>query len=532
MHYRACRILSVSLALLLAIVASAAAQDGRYIVKFRDGRGPAGHAALRAAGAEVVLALDPQNAAAARIPAAALNGLSRNPNIEYIEVDVIREPYANWSNSTLNGQTTPYGLKMVQAGQVVSDNPGGVKLCIIDSGYSDQHNDLRNLNDGVAFTATGGTGTWNKDSCGHGTHVAGTIAASNNSEGVIGVNPGASLHIVKVFGNDSLVENGACNWTYSSALTAALNACVDAGAKVVSMSLGGGARSRTEENAFNTAANSKHILSIAAAGNAGNGSTSYPAGYASVMSVAAVDANEARASFSQRNSDVEIAAPGVAVLSTTPWLDVNTLAASGKTWSGGRIEGAGRGSIAGVMVNGGRCTTSSATWANKVVLCERGDNTFAQKVNSVQGGGGIAAVIYNNASSDATCGVYSGTLGDGVTSAFRAITLSCADGAAAVAAASSTTTGTVSSAFSTPNSGYEAWDGTSMATPHVSAIAALIWSCDPGKSNAAVRNALTSTAVDRGAAGRDSSFGYGIVQAAEAAKKLIGSSSNGVCTVY
>ena len=528
MHHRACRILSVSLAFVLAIAASAAAQDGRYIVKFREGRGPAGHAALRAAGAEVVLPLEPQNAAAARIPEAALNGLSRNPNIEYIEVDVIREPYALWSNSTVNGQTTPYGIKMVQGDKVVSNRPGDVKLCIIDSGYSQQHSDLK---DAVTFTSTGGTGTWNKDSCGHGTHVAGTIAAADNTLGVIGVNPGASLHIVKVFGNDSLVEDGACNWTYSSALTAALNSCVNAGAKVVSMSLGGGARSRTEENAFNSA-NTNGVLSIAAAGNAGNGSTSYPAGYASVMSVAAVDANEARGSFSQRNSDVEIAAPGVAVLSTTPWLDVNTLAASGRTWNGGRIEGAGRGSIAGVMISGGRCTTSSATWANKVVLCERGDNTFAQKVSAVQGGGGIAAVVYNNASSDATCGVYSGTLGDGVTSAFRAITLSCADGAAAVAAASSTTTGTVSSAFSAPNSGYEAWDGTSMATPHVSAIAALIWSCDVTKTNTAVRNALTGTAADRGAAGRDTSFGYGIVQAADAARRLIGRSSNGVCTTY
>ena len=527
MHDRAFRLFSVTVVFILAIAASAAAQDGRYIVKFREGRGPAGHAALRAGGAQVVLALDPQNAAAARIPESALNGLSRNPNIEYIEVDVVREPYALWSNTTAAGQTTPYGIRMVQGDKVASSNASAVKLCIIDSGYSQQHSDLA---DRVTFTSTTGTGTWNKDSCGHGTHVAGTVAAADNTSGVIGVNPDASLHIVKVFGDDSLVEEGACNWTYSSTLTNALNSCVNAGAKVVSMSLGGSARSRTEETAFNNA-NARGVLSIAAAGNAGNGSTSYPAGYASVMSVAAVDANEARASFSQRNSDVEIAAPGVAVLSTTPWLDVNTLAASGRTWNGGRIEGAGRGSIAGVLVSGGRCTTSSATWANRVVLCERGDNTFAQKVSNVQAGGGIAAAIYNNVNSDATCGVYSGTLGDGVTSPFRAITLSCSDGAAAVAAASSTTTGTVSSAFSAPNSGYEAWDGTSMATPHVSAIAALIWSCDVSKTNTAVRNALTATARDKGALGRDSSFGFGIVQAAEAARALVGAGTR-VCSIY
>jgi serine protease len=502
--------------------ALAAAQDSQYIVKFRDGRGAAGHSALRGAGAQVVRSLDPQNAAAARIPEAALNGLSRNPNIEYIEPDVIREPYSTWSNTSAGGEVLPYGIQMVQADKVSSPNPGAVTLCIIDSGYSQQHVDLK---DGVGFTATSGTGTWNKDSCGHGSHVAGTISAiSGNSTGVIGANPGVSLHIVKVFGNDTLVQDGSCSWTYSSTLVAALNSCRSAGADIVSMSLGGGARSRTEENAFSSA-NKAGVLSIAAAGNAGNNTTSYPAGYASVMSVAAVDANEAKASFSQVNKDVEIAAPGVSVLSTTPWVDDNRLAAGGTTWTGGRIDGAARGSVSGALVNGGRCTAATAAWAGKVVLCERGDISFADKVNNVQAGGGVAAAVYNLAASDPTCGVYSGTLGDGVTSPLRAITLSCTDGAAAVAAAGAN--GTVSSAFLAPNSGYEAWDGTSMATPHVSAVAALVWSCDLNKTNQQVRDALTSTARDKGAAGRDTSYGYGIVQAAAAAKAL----GTGACTV-
>ena len=60
------------------------------------------------------------------------------------------------------------------------------------------------------------------------------------------------------------------------------------------------------------------MLSIAAAGNGGSTKVSYPAGYASVVSVAAVDATEALATFSQRNADVELAAPGVSVLSTVP----------------------------------------------------------------------------------------------------------------------------------------------------------------------------------------------------------------------
>src|SRR5687767_12874564 len=285
MTFRVFRTLSIVVVIAAGFALPSAAQDARYIVKFRAGRAAAGQAVLRAGGAQVVLALDPQNAAAARIPAAALAGLSRNPNIEYIEADVIREPYA-WSNVSSGSEVIPYGIQMVQANKVASPNAADVVLCIIDSGYSNEHADLRDTNVTAKLTDSG-SGAWNKDSCGHGSHVAGTIAAiAGNSTGVVGANPGVSLHIVKVFGNDSLVEDGSCNWTYSSNLVNALNSCTAYGANVVSMSLGGGAKSRTEESAFANA-NAAGVLSIAAAGNAGNGSTSYPAGYASVMSVAA-----------------------------------------------------------------------------------------------------------------------------------------------------------------------------------------------------------------------------------------------------
>ena len=316
-------------AVVLAVIGFAApafAQEARYIVKFRAGRSAAGHAALRAAGAQVMLSLDEQDAVAVHIPAAALNGLSRNPNIEYIEDDVIREPFAV-SNVPLSGsEILPYGIQMVQADKITPSAAGNRKICIIDSGYSDQHDDLRDYTgaDLTAKLSDTGSGTWNQDSCGHGSHVAGTIAAlAGNGIGVVGANPGVALHIVKIFGNNTLVEGGACGWTYSSTLVNALSSCRAAGANVVSMSLGGGLKSRTEENAFNDA-NKAGVLSIAAAGNAGNNTTSYPAGYAAVMSVAAVDVNGVKGSFSQSNKDVEIAAPGVAVLSTTPWLDSNT----------------------------------------------------------------------------------------------------------------------------------------------------------------------------------------------------------------
>jgi subtilisin family serine protease len=73
-----------------------------------------------------------------------------------------------------------------------------------------------------------------------------------------------------------------------------------------------------------------------------------------------------------------------------------------------------------------------------------------------------------------------------------------------------------------PPDGYEAWSGTSMATPHVAAVAALIWSANPSWGVDQVRQALTATALDRGAVGRDVYYGYGIVQAAAALAYLGG----------
>jgi subtilisin family serine protease len=418
-----------------------------------------------------------------------------------------------------SGEVLPYGIQMVQADLVESLNEAAKKICIIDSGYSPTHEDLQGGT--VTQSTTTGSGSWDKDSCGHGSHVAGTIrATADNNKGVIGVIPGAALHIVKVFGND-VVGGGNCAWTYSSTLVNALNECQAAGAKITSMSLGGSIKSRTEEVAFANAYNNARMLHIAAAGNAGNNTTSYPGGYASVISVAAVDANESVASFSQKNKDVELAAPGVGVRSTVPWVETNTLSFGGTVVAaGGHVEFSARTSgTSGVLVNGGQCTAVGA-WSANVVLCQRGTNSFYEKVQNVKKGGGVAAVIYNNVASDPSCGDLAATLGDGNTSDIPAIGVSCDAGVAAIGKVGDT--GTVVSQITTAASGYEAWDGTSMATPHVSGVAALVWSCYPTATNQQIRNALTATAKDKGTGGRDNSYGYGIVQAKAAIQYLGG----------
>jgi Subtilisin-like serine proteases len=114
---------------------------------------------------------------------------------------------------------------------------------------------------------------------------------------------------VRVFNN-----NGVFVW--ASSLVSAVEECVDSGANVVNMSLGGGGFAQFERDAYNRIYEEDGVLLVAAAGNGGNTAFSYPASYPAVMSVAAVDSDGFIASFSQRNSQVEIAAPGVGVLST------------------------------------------------------------------------------------------------------------------------------------------------------------------------------------------------------------------------
>ena len=187
--------------------------DGRYLVKFKDFRGAS--QAVAAHGGRPVIELEPQGVVAAYLPEQALNGLRNNPNVEYVEVDERRY---------LMGQTSPYGIAMVQANDPIFSNNNGstCTVCIIDSGYYRAHEDLQDTN--ATGTNDSGSGNWFEDSCGHGTHVAGTIAALNNTVGVLGVNSNGSInvHIEKVF------DGSDCAWAYSSSLVAALNRCRNA----------------------------------------------------------------------------------------------------------------------------------------------------------------------------------------------------------------------------------------------------------------------------------------------------------------
>ncbi len=494
-----------------------AAGFSRVIVGFKAGAEPGARAALAAARGRIALELPSVAAVAVELPSAAVAGLSRNPNVDYVEDDAKRYPLALTAPSATPyalGQLEPWGIRAVQADQMPSGDSftGNRKVCIIDSGYSLGHEDLPGS---AKVTGYDGNLPWAQDGDGHGTHVAGTIAAMNNSGvGVVGVNAGGNLnlHIVRVFGNDG-------TWAYSSTLVDAATRCQNGNANVISMSLGGSVSSRTEQNKFQQLL-SANILSIAAAGNGGNSRVSYPAGYASVVSVAAVDVNNAKATFSQYNKDVEISGPGVGVLSTVPNGKglLGSVDANGAKPEAFPMEGSAQATRSGALFDLGIGDATNPGAAGKVCLIARGTVDFSAKVLNCQNSGGVGAVLYNNAP-----GSFSGTLGTTVTS-IPSVSISQEDGNTLKA----TRLGQ-NATVSVAAANYAYYDGTSMATPHVSAVAALVWSYfttatpTAGRTCTAaqLRNSLNNSALDLGAAGRDNNFGFGLVQARAAYNRIV-----------
>ena len=322
-------------------IVSAAGEYRRVIITYKptasinsDGTAaiPSGRVTAEISAAKVYNYLDPQNAIAATYSEETIEELRNNPDIERIEDDTIVYAYdydhaTSKSNSYLRSfsdrdrsfrndlrhlqktrQKTPYGIGMVQADQVDNKSSCRKSVCVIDSGYYIEHEDLPNQPDDVTGESfvSDCTCPWNSDLNGHGTHVAGTIAAINNDIGVVGTTNDVLLLIARVF------EDGS---GYTSDIIMAINWCVDEQADVINMSLGGSSYTEASKFAVDRAYDNG-ILVVAAAGNSGTTDYGYPASHDSVISVSAIDRNKEWADFSNENDQVELSAPGVGVLST------------------------------------------------------------------------------------------------------------------------------------------------------------------------------------------------------------------------
>lgn len=191
----------------------------------------------------------------------------------------------------------------------------GVRVAVVDTGIEPRHPDLR-VAGGVSYVP--GVASWRDDNS-HGTHVAGTIAALRNGLGIVGVAPHAQLYAVKVLNSSG---SGYLSWILNGLVW-----CYHRRMHVVNLSLGSLASSH-RLNDYNMAYEQtgrllrrRGILCVAAAGNSGHTSRPYvgnPARCPSYMAVAAIDSRRRRAYFSCYGPQVEIAAPGVNIISTIP----------------------------------------------------------------------------------------------------------------------------------------------------------------------------------------------------------------------
>jgi thermitase len=321
---------------LLAFAASASAapyDSHTVIVKFRAGTSAVQRAAaLNVAGVGrnlgTIGGVGANVMRVSRDPAAVARVLNRSPAVAYAEPNFILRANATPNDSLyaqeygLNNTGQSGGLKDADidapegwdlAGLAAFPNSGGVKVGIVDTGIDQTHPDLAGKAVGCATSYSAGTlvipGLC-PDDHGHGSHVSGTISANtNNGQGVAGVAFNSPLVMCKALAT-------AAGTGLTSDIANCINWTAQQGVKVISMSLGGGDSQTLKTAVQNAYANGTGVLLVAAAGNDGDDTLNYPAAYPEVVSVAATDDRDQRASFSNANADVEVAAPGVNVEST------------------------------------------------------------------------------------------------------------------------------------------------------------------------------------------------------------------------
>ena len=327
-------LLAIVLALLVPGPASAAGNPtaAPYIIVFKDSVDPA----AGAPGLAKAYGLQPgfvyQHALkgmAAVVPAGRLVALEHDPRVAYVVED--RERH-------ISAQTLPTGISRIFADENANLDIDGsddwrvdVDVAVIDTGIDFQHPDL-DVVGGVnctlaifnAYCAAGGD-----DDHYHGTHVAGTIGALDNDIGVVGVAPGARLWAVKVLNKRG---SGWSSWIIAGIDWVAENADT---IEVANMSLGGSGFSQAEYDAIQGAVD-RGVAFAVAAGNEDDDALNYsPGGFDNVLSVSALadfngepgggaaptcrtDVDDTLADFSNWGPEVDVAAPGVCILSTYP----------------------------------------------------------------------------------------------------------------------------------------------------------------------------------------------------------------------
>jgi subtilisin family serine protease len=431
--------------------------------------------------------------------------LSQRPDVRYVEPD--RERFVAAGPRLDAAQELTYGVSMVNAPQVWPITRGeGIRVGVIDTGIDLRHVDLQKAyrggwdfihDDAIPEEEAEG------DAMGHGTRMAGLIAATDDQLGVVGVAPGVSLYALKIFGK----TGGALTSNVIRALDWAIEHDLD----VLSCSFGGENPSKLEEEAFDRARRAD-ILIVAAVGNHAAGVRS-PALYPSVVAVGAIDRSMRIAWFSNTGPALDFVAPGVDVLSTfitglgrmgTVTLDDSTvLSAYPYAYSKSGL-------LAGEWVDClfGGAGDFDAGAKGKIALMERGGYSPANQASNALAHETLAVVVINNGLWDSP---QRASLGSAFTNWPVVVSVSASSGERIRTAGGSLT-------IDSYVADYEGADGTSMSAPLVAGVAALIRALRPDLSAGEVIAIMSTTARDLGAAGWDPVYGNGLVDANAAAR--------------
>jgi subtilisin len=322
-------------------------------------------------------------AIAAHLPEAAIHNFARRPGVVRIEAD--------GRVQALDEYTSVWGVEHIHSGEAHARGVTGaaVKVAVLDSGIDYTHPDL------TAHYA-GGYDFVNDDAnpmddFGHGTHVAGIIAAVYNGVGVVGVAPDVQLYALKV------LDSTGYGWW--SDVIAALQWAVDHGIQVTNNSYAGTSATDLSvllqpnalRNAFDNA-EAAGVLHVAAAGNSGNAdgtgdNVRYPARFDSVIAVAATDQDNSRASFSSTGPDVELSAPGVDIYSTS-------LGGGYGTGSGTSFASPHAAGVAALVISAGVTDTNANGRINdevRAILAQSVDNLGVAGRDAIYGWGLVNA---------------------------------------------------------------------------------------------------------------------------------------------
>ncbi len=300
-------------------VAVADEGNNRKIVVFKDGLSDTiKDEIISLAGGAKLKKLDLINGKAVRVSKTGVEKLKAHPSVVRVDDDV--EVFAL-------AQVLPWGVDRVDAELVwpSSNTANPIKVGIIDTGISNSHPDLKANIKGGVNTINLST-SWTDDN-GHGSHVAGIVAALNNTIGVVGVGHAADLYSIKV-----LNRRGS---GYLSDIIEGIQWAISNNMQVINMSLGTSSNIQSFHDAV-IAADNAGIVVVAAAGNSG-GAVIFPAAYPEAIAVSATDQNNIIASFSSRGPEVDLAAPGVSIYSTYKGTSYTTL--SGTSMAAPHVAG-------------------------------------------------------------------------------------------------------------------------------------------------------------------------------------------------